>query len=824
MALEFEVQIRDYATFLREEGSVQLDEVLDSMRDRAPSPTPPSRWRPVVVALAAAAIVLVLIGGLALLLRLPQEVPVVDEDEVPTTTTVPGPDSLGTGPVVLDSTGDVGHQPEVLIGNDGLPLVAYVDETKGVVKLAKCTDPGCADAVVSELGPVSEAISHGPSVAVGSDGLPLIMFSTGDELVIHKCLDLACSSDTATRITGGGQSPIVATAPDAMPFMAFSNNNGDLVVLKCGETSCSTNNLVTAIATREPDGPGFEATWVGFTTDDLPVVGYQSLRFGPDGLPILRGSIACLDPACTSHEEAPSSPMPTLSPGSVVGAMTTGPTGQSIQARYEVDGEGNRALAVIACTDATCSTGTTTIIGEFSSESPDEPSVMFNSEGLPMIFHFSGDELKLAVCSDVSCMGEVTIRTLIEVGGISSDLATAMGAGGNPFLAYYSNSDLNVMACSDPTCSELAPSPAAQAATSGELWVVTKLSEGEVATADFNTPLTLDASGLVTVAYVEDKGHETPAEVRVVHCLNQSCSETVSSPLGLEAWALNLASGPGSGMTLVHQNFETISVTHCTDAACSSHETSELSETGTWPHLGVVRVSDTGLVLSYQDWNDYYPRLVRCDGTTCSPEDVGTQIRIFENSEGVRLLMNTLSFGIPPSGPPYLLVVEGREEGNAVLRLVHCLDATCTNGDPILLDDTLLDTATAAMVMSEDGFPLIAYYVDGSLTVVKCDDSECSQRSTTIVGPAIAEFIASVAPSIAFGPTGNPVIAFWNPQRHLMLADCFDAACTESSLVDFGDVGSYSLRFGPDGLPILVYHSNNELWFAKCQDPACLEP
>ena len=276
-------------------------------------------------------------------------------------------------------------------------------------------------------------------------------------------------------------------------------------------------------------------------------------------------------------------------------------------------------------------------------------------------------------------------------------------------------------------------------------------------------------------------------------------------------------------MTLVQQNFETISVTHCTDAECSSHETTELSETGTWPHLGAVRVSNTGLVLSYQDWNDYYPRLVRCEGTTCLSEDTGTQIKVFEDSEGFRWLMNTLSYGTPPTGTPYLLVAEGKDEGTAELRLLHCLDDSCTSGDPILLDDTLLDDATAAMAMSQDGLPLIAYYADGSLTVVKCDNAECSKRSTTIVGPAIAEFIASVAPSIAFGPTGSPVIAYWNPQRHLMLADCVDAACSSSSLVDFGDVGSYSLRFGADGLPIVVYHSDGELWFAKCQDPACLE-
>ena len=78
-------------------------------------------------------------------------------------------------------------------------------------------------------------------------------------------------------------------------------------------------------------------------------------------------------------------------------------------------------------------------------------------------------------------------------------------------------------------------------------------------------------------------------------------------------------------------------------------------------------------------------------------------------------------------------------------------------------------------------------------------------------------------PSIAVGPNRLPVIAYWNPERHVVLAVCEDDGCSRSTLVDFGDVGSHTLGFGPDGLPFLLYHESGDLKLAMCQNPACLQ-
>ncbi len=825
MALELEAQIRDYASYVREAGAVQVDELLDSVRYELPPPTPPSRWRPLTVALAAAAIALVLVGGLALLLRLTQEPPVIDEEEVSTTTTVPEPpESLGDGRVVLDAAGDVGIQPDVLIGDDGLPLVVYTDRTRGTAKVARCTDVSCTDVVLTELGAVGEAVSHGPTITEGSDGLPLITFGTEDELVLYKCSSEDCSQGTVTRLAGGPtsiQPPLVIHAADGLPFVVFSTRDADLVALACGDVACSTENVVTTI---RPGGSTIDAAWLAFATNGRPLIGYH--RYLGPGVEF--GVIECLDRACTAHHEIDASSVPDIVPGSSVGEMVTGPTGQSLLIRYEdLDGEGNTALVAVACGDAVCTSGATTIIEQYFGDISFDPEVVFGASWSPMIFYVSGAELKLAHCFDRSCAGEVTTETLIDVGGLNSQLGVAPGADGNPFIAFYSNSDLNVVACPDPTCSELA-SPTPQPAPPGEAWAVTKLSKGEVATADFNPPAVLGPDGLLTIAYVEQVGPredpEQPPDIKVVRCLDPSCSQTTVTSLGIAGWALSLAAGPGDGLTLIYQDFETIWVTQCADTVCASHETTVLAETGTWANPGAVPMSDSIVVLTYQDWNDYYPRLVQCGEGGCSTEGADAPIGVFEDDEVFRWLMNTLSYGPSAAGRPYLLAVEGRDEGNAELRLVRCLDEGCLSGEPLLLDDSLLGDATAAMVVPEDGLPLIAYYADGSLVVVKCADADCSQRSSTVVGPAIAEFIASVAPSIAFGPTGDPVIAYWDLQRHVILASCADAACTESTLTDFGDVGSHSLLIGPNGLPILVYHANSELWVAKCTDLACLEP
>jgi len=44
----------------------------------------------------------------------------------------------------VDATGSVGWHIAIAIGRDGLPIIAYYDETNGDLKFARCGDLACS--------------------------------------------------------------------------------------------------------------------------------------------------------------------------------------------------------------------------------------------------------------------------------------------------------------------------------------------------------------------------------------------------------------------------------------------------------------------------------------------------------------------------------------------------------------------------------------------------------------------------------------------------------------------------------------------------------
>ena len=84
-------------------------------------------------------------------------------------------------PVVIDDGGEeefgsqsVGEWNSMVIGNDGLPLIAYATETnEGFIRMVKCTSSDCSTFEAPEY--VIQDISAGNLVLkIGNDGLPVI--------------------------------------------------------------------------------------------------------------------------------------------------------------------------------------------------------------------------------------------------------------------------------------------------------------------------------------------------------------------------------------------------------------------------------------------------------------------------------------------------------------------------------------------------------------------------------------------------------------------------------------------------------------------------
>ena len=183
----------------------------------------------------------------------------------------------------VDTTGHVGESPSIVIGGDGLPLIAYYDYDNHRLKVTKCANLDCS--ALSSTHVVDEFTAwSGLSVALGRDGLPIIAFRaqepymqpTTQGLRVVKCGDPACGSgnvSTWVDTTGlCGASASIAVPADGRPVISYFQNYGfALKVAKCGNEACSQDNSLTTIYDSDEVGP---ATEIAIGADGLPVIAY----------------------------------------------------------------------------------------------------------------------------------------------------------------------------------------------------------------------------------------------------------------------------------------------------------------------------------------------------------------------------------------------------------------------------------------------------------------------------------------------------------------------------------------------------------------------
>ena len=97
----------------------------------------------------------------------------------------------------VDSAGVVGLYTSIAVGADGLPVISYYDLTNTNLKVAKCANAACT-AGTSALSTVDSSGEVGlyTSIAIGLDGLPVIAYydNSFGRLKAAKCANAFCGS------------------------------------------------------------------------------------------------------------------------------------------------------------------------------------------------------------------------------------------------------------------------------------------------------------------------------------------------------------------------------------------------------------------------------------------------------------------------------------------------------------------------------------------------------------------------------------------------------------------------------------------------------
>ncbi len=189
--------------------------------------------------------------------------------------------SSGNSTTTLDSTGDVGDFASLAIGTDGAPVISYFDLTNGDLKVIKCGNTACsAGNTITTLDSSVAVIGKHTSLAIGTDGFPVISYynETDGDLKVMKCGNTSCSSGNSSTTVDTtddiGQYTSIKLAVDGFPVISYADiTNEDLKVLKCGNAACSSGN---AIYTPDPStNPVGTFTAIGISKDGSPYVAHR---------------------------------------------------------------------------------------------------------------------------------------------------------------------------------------------------------------------------------------------------------------------------------------------------------------------------------------------------------------------------------------------------------------------------------------------------------------------------------------------------------------------------------------------------------------------
>ena len=199
--------------------------------------------------------------------------------------------------------------PQIIEGADGYPFVSYVDFYANTLKVFKCNAPLCegpptaaAPVTYTPTTTAGGTVSGlGSDLALGADGFPVLSYyDTAAGLTVLHCEDAACSTQGTNVVDGTVGADwyhrsSIAIGSDGLPVIAYYHGaNEDLGFVHCGNASCSSG-VTTAVLDSVGNvglNPVIEIGPTGF-----PAVAYHDATDSSIHL------ITCEDLACTASSQ-----------------------------------------------------------------------------------------------------------------------------------------------------------------------------------------------------------------------------------------------------------------------------------------------------------------------------------------------------------------------------------------------------------------------------------------------------------------------------------------------------------------------------------------
>ena len=295
--------------------------------------------------------------------------------------------SVANATTTIFTASGINGRSAIAIGNDGLPVIVF--ESNVSLAVTHCGNVTCTSGnTTTDLHPSGSFDDL--AITIGGDGFPIISYyeGTGQDLIVAHCGNALCSSGNATTTvdsTGDtGQNSSIKIGSDGFPIISYARSDTpSLKVIHCGNTACSSGNTTTVLHTVA--GTVYN-TSIGIPNDNLPIIAY---RWDTGSGVVSLSAYKCANTACTS--------------GSTNKVYTNNSTnGDGVMTSLAISNEGlpvlvfevifsNSPSEVLAlfCNNVSC-TGDTHSMAKvftfgFDSFQPDSVKIAIGSDNLPII-------------------------------------------------------------------------------------------------------------------------------------------------------------------------------------------------------------------------------------------------------------------------------------------------------------------------------------------------------------------------------------------------------------------------------------------------------
>ena len=358
-----------------------------------------------------------------------------------------GKQTVKNNPITtVDSTDVVGFFTSIAIGTDNNPVISYYDNDNGDLKVAHCGNTSCTSGNTITTLDSTDNVGLDTSIAIGTDNNPVISYlddQNKDLKVIH-CGNTSCTSgNTITTLDSTdnvGFFTSIAIGTDNNPVISYNDlTNHVLKVAHCGNTSCSTGNTITTVDSTEFTG---RYTSIAIGTDGNPVISYWDNSDGSSELNVAH----CGDADCAGNTNA--NTITTVDSAGFTGFFTSIAIGTDNNPVISYFDTTNDDLKVAHCGNTSCSTGNSITIVDSTDAVGEFTSIAIGADGNPVISYFdaTNDDLKVVHCGNTTCSAGNFITIVDSTDAVGEYTSIAIGTDNNPVISYLdaTNFDLKV--------------------------------------------------------------------------------------------------------------------------------------------------------------------------------------------------------------------------------------------------------------------------------------------------------------------------------------------------------------------------------------------